>query len=434
MANGSYWELPSTEAGTFKFRFVISKGFDAYGKRRRHSENITYHIKEKDPEKAHAKAIEKADADLVRLSDKVKASTYVKPTHFTFKEYVDKWKVDAERELAPKTFYRYMELLNMRIIPELGGVKLEDINAVMLDDFYNTLREPQKKIRKYANGTEKEIVYTLSEQTIRHHHRLISAILAKAAKKGIIESNQAEKADAPKVKKSNPNSYEMEDIDALIAALDAVTEDEFKYKVAVMIALTGGLRLGEVCGLESPDIDHKDSTIHIQRASQYLPHQGTFTKDPKTEQSDRLVTLPPEVMDLISELEHQNKIRRVELGTKWRGFGSKDEEGNDRNMPDRLFIQPNGEPMHPYSPSKWFNKFLKDNKLKPLVFHGLRHTSASYLIAQGEDVVTVSKRLGHSNTSTTLNVYSHSFKKRDEEAAAKMSGMFKKKEEEKQVK
>ncbi|NLO26404.1 MAG: tyrosine-type recombinase/integrase [Clostridiales bacterium] len=59
---------------------------------------------------------------------------------------------------------------------------------------------------------------------------------------------------------------------------------------------------------------------------------------------------------------------------------------------------------------------MKKHDLQPLVFHGLRHTSASYLIAQGEDVVTVSNRLGHSNKTTTLNIYAHSFRKRDEEA------------------
>lgn len=416
------------DLGNGKFQFEVSAGRDGKGKRKKSYKTVS--LTGSTPEAI----LKKAEKQLALFVAEVEKGEFIAPTHYTFATYVDVWKKDAERELAPKTFYRYMELLNMRIIPELGNTKLEDITAIQLDSFYNKLREPQKKIRKYANGTEKEITYTLSEQTIKHHHRLISAILAKACKKGIIKRNPAINADAPKVKKHEPKSYEMNDIEALMNALENVPATDFKFKVAVMIAITGGLRLGEIMGLEPGDIDYAHNTIHIQRASQYLPGKGTFEKDTKTEESNRIISLPKEVMDLISQLEHENKVQKVKLGTKWKGGCAKEENEDKEARSYRLFIAPNGSPMHPYSPSKWFHKFLKDNSLPPLVFHGLRHTSASYLIAQGEDVVTVSKRLGHSNTSTTLNVYSHSFKKRDEAAASKMSSLFTKKTVEAQAK
>jgi len=105
--------------------------------------------------------------------------------------------------------------------------------------------------------------------------------------------------------------------------------------------------------------------------------------------------------------------------------------------------------MHPYTPSKWFHKFIKSyNKgivenekikkeqkaellLKEISFHGLRHTSASLLISKGQDVVTVSKRLGHSNSGTTLKIYAHAFEKLDQEAADSLNSIFKEKESKK---
>jgi integrase len=417
------------DLGNGKFQFEVSAGRDGKGKRDKKYRTIT--AKGSTPE-ARRKYAEK---QLALFVAEVETGQYQDPSKYTFSTYVNEWKKKAERKLAPKTFFRYMELLNMRIIPAIGNEKIDKINPVMLDNFYEELREPQKKIREYADGRKKEIEYTLSDETIHYHHRVIRLILQTAYKKGLIKENPCARADAPKIKKKKPKSYEMEDITALMAALENVSPEELKYKVAVIIAITGGCRLGEVVGIEpSKDIDYVNNTVHIQRASQYLPGKGIYPKDPKNEGSDRVISLPKEVIDTIKELDHQNKLRRVKLGSKWRGFGSKDENGNDTNMPDRLFITVDGRPMYPDTPSKWFNEFLKENNLTPLVFHGLRHTSASYLIAEGEDVVTVSKRLGHSNTSTTLNIYSHSFKKRDEAAATKMSGLFKKKDQESQTK
>ncbi|URZ14082.1 site-specific integrase [Clostridium felsineum] len=73
------------------------------------------------------------------------------------------------------------------------------------------------------------------------------------------------------------------------------------------------------------------------------------------------------------------------------------------------------------TPSKWFSKFLRKNNLKPITFHQLRHTSASLLINENINIREISKRLGHSNTSTTLNIYSHALKSADKDAADKLN-------------
>ncbi len=382
--------------GGNKYKVTISAGIDGAGNRKRIYKTIEA--------KSEAAALKKANV----LEAEVVKGEYIEPTRFTLADYVEKWKKDAERKLAPKTYFRYCEMLESRIIPSLGNIKLEKLNPILIENFYNEMREPQKREVTKKDGTKKVTTYNLSEQTIKHHHRLISAILQTAFKKGLIKENPCARVDAPKAKKKELTIYTEEQISALIEALE---DAELKFKTCVHIALAGGLRLGEILGLEWPDVDYKNHAITISRTSQYLPGKGVFTKDPKNETSKRIISLPPAVINLMAQLEKEQTDKENELANKWQGS-------------NRLFTTETGGPMHTYTPTKWLNAFLKKKGLPPLPFHGLRHTSASYLIAAGQDVVTVAKRLGHSNSNTTLSIYAHSFKKRDEEAASKMAGLY----------
>lgn len=90
----------------------------------------------------------------------------------------------------------------------------------------------------------------------------------------------------------------------------------------------------------------------------------------------------------------------------------------------RLFVTWDGKPMFPNAMSKWFFNFIKRNKLPSLNFHGLRHTSATFLISQGMDVQTVAGRLGHSTSATTQNIYSHFLESKDKQTADLMEKSF----------
>lgn len=394
--------------GGNKYKVTISAGFNDDGTRNRIFKTITA----KDEEEACKKAN--------KLEGQVEKGNYTKPTHMTFVKYVEAWKKDVKKDLADKTYHRYCEMLDLRIIKALGKIKMEKLNPVVIKKFYSELREPMTLERKYRSGKTKQVTVTLSDQSVKHHHRLISTILQSAYKDGIIKENPCSRIDAPKVDKENPPEYDADQISALIEALEDV---ELKFKVFMHIALAGGLRLGEICGLEWQDINYDNRSIEIKRSSQYLPGKGIFTKKPKNKTSERIVILPSPVMDLIGQLEHEQKLLQIKLGNKWIGKDFKDEKSNGR-----LFTTEFGGPIHPHTPSKWFHDFIRGNDLLILTVHDLRHISASYLIAAGQDVVAVSKRLGHSNTSTTLNTYAHAFKKRDEESANKMEGLYTKKE------
>ena len=409
------------DLGNGKYQFEVSKGKDGSGKRDKAYKTVTF--TGSTPEAIHKKA-EKALALFVA---EVEKGEFIAPTHYTFESYVEEWKKNAQRTLAPKTYHRYNELLKLHILPKIGQQKLESITPIVLDNTYEELRQLQKQVRVKKDGTKAEKEYTLSEMTLKHIHRLIGTILQTAYKKGLIKENPISRTDAPKVKKHDVQAYDTATITQLINDLE---DTDLQFKTCVHITLAGGLRLGEVMGLEWPDVNYKDSTITIRQAAQYIPGKGTFTKAPKNETSIRTISLPEPVMKLIDDLEHAQKVRKFELGIKWKGGRIRDKKAaGEEEKPNRLFIQPDGTPMHPYTPTKQWKKFVEEKGLPALTFHGLRHTAASYLISLGQDVASVSKRLGHSNVNTTLSIYTHAFKKKDQEAADRMALLYPKKDE-----
>lgn len=410
------------DLGNGKFQFEVSHGRDGKGKRKKAYKTVT--ITGSTPEAIQ----KKAEKLLALFVAEVEKGEHRAPTKYTFAQYVDKWKENAARYLAPMTYHRYCQLLDLYINPQIGNYKLEDINPLILEDMYNELRKPM--IRKYTkkDGTYSEKEYTLSEQTLKHIHRLISTILQTAYRKDLIKENPIGRTDAPKVKRKEAKAYDDKQIESLIEALE---DADIQFKTMVHIALAGGLRLGEICGLEWPDVDYNNRTISVRQAAQYIPGKGIFTKCPKNETSKRIISMPVPVMDMITQLEHEKKIQKIKLGNRWQGgnIKSDEEDLSENEKPDRLFTKADGSPIYPNRVSKLWKEFVEEKGLPEITFHGLRHTSASYLISCGQDVTSVAKRLGHSNSNTTLTIYAHAFKKRDEEAAGHMEGLYGKKEE-----
>ena len=204
--------------------------------------------------------------------------------------------------------------------------------------------------------------------------------------------------------------------------LQYLENEPIKYKAMIYLTLYSGCRLGELAGLDWSDIDFENSSIAIGKASQYLPGIGVFDKITKTESSERVISMPKLVMDILASYKAWWNAERLECGDQW----YKNDEDKES---ERLFIQWNGKPINPNTITKWFCSFRRRRNLPSLTFHGLRHTNASLLIGNDVDVQTTARRLGHSKASTTMNIYSHFLKRPDKEAAEKLQNLFKKKEE-----
>lgn len=335
-----------------------------------------------------------AKIELAKFVADVQKGMYIEGKSLKFTDFVEIWKRDyGSKELAPSTYKRYLGILESRIIPFFGHFRVDKIKPTDIMQFYDLLSKDTQIVRRKDNNGKKT-GKPLSPKTILEHHRLLRAMLQKAVYWQMIVSNPAERVQAPKTKKPKRKYYDDEQSKALISNLMELTEEQFKYKVAIILTIFTGVRLGELMGLEWDDIDFRNGIVSINRSSQYLADKGVFTKTPKTESSIRDVAIPDFVVSLLEDYKYWYDEQKYQYGELW----------YDSN---RLFVQADGKPMHPSTISKWFEKFVAQIGLPVINFHGLRHTNATLLIAQNIDVSVVAARLGHAQITTTLNFYVH---------------------------
>lgn len=374
-----------------------------------------------------------------------------------FEDYAERWMKAAQ--LAPTTRTRYEDLLK-RINQAIGHIRLDRLQAHHLEEFYQNLQESGVKekgryavakdlaklmddrkltrdavaklagvapstvgvarkgqrvtIEKAAQisaavGVDVKQAFTLAEstsglsdKTILHHHRLISAILGKAKKERLIPFNVAlEHANAPKVQRKEARYIDDEQARQVVELL--LNESDMRIKT-VLLLLYSGVRRGELCGLEWPDIDFKAQLIHVMRASQYQKNKGIVEVPTKNASGERVIKIPPFMVEVLTQYKAWWSEYHLTLGDRWRG-----EE-------NRLFIQKDGTPINPDTINYWLNRFTQTNNLSHLNPHALRHTFATLQIAAGVDLRTLQARTGHAQASTLVNIYSHALKSAAEAA------------------
>lgn len=383
-----------------------------------------------------------------------------------FGDYAIQWV--AQAQIAPKTRSQYEDMLT-RIIPAIGEIKLEKLQAHHLKAFYANLREKgmhgrdehavstalaaqlKKKRLKIvhfakAAGLSDTTVGTackgqpvsrasaekiaaaldapleklfkieksercLSEKTILHHHRLISAILASAKRERAILFNVAvEHMKAPKAEDKEP-CY-LDDEQARTFLLAAMSEEDIRCRAFLVLALYSGLRRGELCGLEWPDIDEPRGLIHVLRASQFQEGVGIVTVPTKNRSSRRAVKVAPVVFETLNEYRLWWNLEKLKCGDQWRG------------QQQRLFTQRNGAPINPDTMNLWLDRFTKKHDLPRITPHGLRHTFATLQITSGVDIRTLQSRTGHAQASTLTDIYTHAIKSAEAAASEALDNLL----------
>ena len=314
-------------------------------------------------------------------------------------EYVIQLK--EQRGAKHSTIVRYKELTT-RIYPAIGHIKLRDLRADQLNDLYTLLAQ---------DGQNKRTGGKLSAKTILEHHRLISTVLEQAVKEGLVPFNVAARATLPKVARKEVNYFQPEQVEAI---RDALEREPIKWKTLIHLFLITGARRGEILGLKWNRVDFEGNKIHICNSILYSPDVGIYESTPKTATSDRFVSLPAETMQLLKQYRVWQAQERLRLGEYYQDQGF-------------LFAQDNGKPMHPDSVTDWLKKFSKRHGLPHINPHAFRHTMASMLYFNGVDSVSISKRLGHAQVSTTANIYAHVMEEADQKNADILADVFLKK-------
>lgn len=319
----------------------------------------------------------------------------------TFAEYAE-YAIELKAQEGCKTrtiedYKNYMKRIK-NVDYGIGYIKLDELRPEHLNRFYKALQAP---------GINERNKKSLSMTTINAYHRFISSVLTQAEQEGLIRYNVAKKVKAPRIDHKEPQSFQIEDIYKIQAALNS---EPLKWQCLIQILIATGMRRGECLGLRWSCVDFDNKILHLCNNLQYTKERGLYDETLKTG-GERFVNVPAYVIDLLKAWKKEQTLHRFQCGAFW--FGD-----------EYVFTQFYGEPMQPQSVTQWLSNFSKRHNLPHIHPHMFRHTAASVLIANGHDIVTVSKLLGHANPTTTANIYAHEIKEAQARAAETLGNVF----------
>ena len=319
----------------------------------------------------------------------------------TLSKYIDLWLADiAPGKLAKSTIRRDRQDIE-RILPALGHYKLTELRPEHFRSFYAELR------KVISPDTRKP----LSEYTIEGIHATLCSILSDAVEGGFLSHNPAWRTYRYAGRKTEKKNADTETAQKIIAALE---NESIKYETYFKLIIATGMRRGECCALKWCDIDWEQRSIHICRNAVKVTDEEIFVKAPKTRAGDRYVYFSAEMESLLREYQRECE------------YITENYDQRELTTDDFLFRRQGAPlPMTPTTFTYRFKLILKKNGLPEyLNVHSLRHTAASLMIAGGTDVATVAGILGHSQPSTTLDIYTHAFDKNKKAASAGLQGML----------
>jgi integrase len=251
-----------------------------------------------------------------------------------------------------------------------------------------------------------ELHQKIAPRTVRHVHRLLHRVFGHATKWGNIKRNVVALVDAPKVPPTEAAVLQTTEIPQMFAAL----RGRIFFPIAV-VALGTGMRRGELLALRWSDVDLDAGRLQVERSLEQTHKYGLRVKAPKSSRGRRSISLSPAVIAELRAYWKAQQEQRLALGL-------------GKSPADALvFAKYDGAPLKPLQLTHEFARRMKAAGLPHVTLHTLRHTHASQLITSGMDILTVSRRLGHSSAAITLTVYGHLLSSEDR-AADIMQSVF----------
>lgn len=311
----------------------------------------------------------------------------------TFKYLAEEWLKTATEtgQLNISTAER-MRLCCDRIYAAIGNTYIDELKYRKIQEFITSLSK---------DGVNQRTGKGLSAKTRKHYITFISDVFQYAitCDEYGVTSNPCKNVKAGKDKaktKKGKDCYTIEQEQTFIELLKE--KANLQYNLMFHLLMYYGLRRGELLGLEWKDIDYINQTISIERTSKYSKELGVYTDSTKNESSTRVLQISDDrTIELLQQYKaEQDSIKSV-FGKCW-------------IETDRLFVSENGTPLHPNVPYNWLKRFCDRYGIPFKGLHAFRHSTASIAIASGADIKAVSAMLGHSQTSTTLNIYTHEIK------------------------
>ena len=313
--------------------------------------------------KLHAKILEFRGVELSEESS------------MTLAEWLEKWLSEYKvNTVRASTLNGYRADIMNYVIPRLGYKKISFITTNDIQKMYVDIKENGRIKNREKLGS------VLSDSMVRSIHMMLHQAFEDAVKERLISKNPTKGTTIPKKSHAEMQVLNKEQMDRFFEEID---KDEI-WRDFFYTDLTTGLRRGEICGLKWCDFDEKHGTLSVCRNATAKKGGGVSIGETKTDTGNRLIYLPESTVKML-------KKRKKQALTEW------------------IFPNPYRpeDPLLPNSAYQKLKKILKKADLPSIRFHDLRHTFATHALTSGVDAKTLSKILGHTNASFTLDTYTH---------------------------
>lgn len=305
----------------------------------------------------------------------------IKPSSMKLKDWLKEWMELYLPNIAETTRAGYNDRIKNKLVPYLGNTPLKDIKTSAIQEWITHLHKEEG----------------LAPKSVKNVFLNLKAALDKAVILRMIPYNPCTGVELPKLVKYNAEVYDDTEIAKLLDA--ARTTDIY---LLVVLIVTIGFRRGEITALTWDDIEFEKNLLHI-RNNTVMAGNKKVTKAPKTEAGIRDIYLGENVMTLLREEYAKYCADKLRLGKDFKD--------------SRCVIRkPNGEAFSPDSLTQKWIRFTNAHNLKHIRLHDLRHTCATAMLNAGISAKVIQKRLGHSDITTTLNIYAHALPSANKEA------------------
>ena len=300
----------------------------------------------------------------------------------TVAEWLAEWmaEVKAHDGTRTTTLRRYQQIVDGHLVPVLGKVRLDHLAPRDVQRLLSERRE------------------SVSAATLVKIHGVLRVALADAERMELVPRNVARAVRPPSLTREERRALTVSEAQRFLKVLTG-----HRLEAVFVVALTMGLRRGEVLGLKWDDIDVDGRTLWVRRAVQRVGGELRFV-EPKTHRSRRSLPIPSSAVAVLERHRARQAVDRLSVGEVWRDYGL-------------VFTTSIGTPLEPRNVNRAFDQLREAAGLSWLRLHDLRHACATFLLAEGIEPRTVMEVLGHSTIRLTMDTYGHALPERMHAAA-----------------
>lgn len=335
-----------------------------------------------------------AQVECARLISELSGGEYIEPAKTTVAAFLNRWLEHMRSQVAPRTHERYSELVRKNIALLIGEIILIKLQPAQISAAYSKALTDGR--RDGSGG--------LSPRTVGHIHRVLRQALAQAVRWNLLVRNPADVVRPPKVERAKMRALDTTETAALLEAVRST-----RMFIAVLLAVTSGMRRGEITALRWRAINLAGAELSVMASAEQTA-AGVREKETKSGRA-RTVALTALAIEELRCHKTRQAEELLRLGVR-------------QTEDTHVFAQINGQPLKPQSVTHEFARFLAGTQLPQIRFHDLRHTHATHLLASGVHPKITQERLGHANVGTTLDLYSHVLPGMQADAASRVDAVL----------